>query len=221
MADFKEKIATALEQLDHTNDAHWTEEGQPRTSVVQKLAENAAIRRQDIEAAVPGFVRKVSVTASPKAPSGSVEPIVSTGDETSGGPREVSVEEYRVFMHRRVTDAEKALTDNDAEIHRRQANRKPLWAALEKAKNEEKAAFPPITQADNIKQFLASEHEKRRVAAGLVPMDAAYGARRGSANVRFTRPNRAVYDQSGNRIMPQSKVQSRTYRGLAPVKTGT
>lgn len=56
----KETIITALSQLDHSNNDHWVDDGLPRTSVVQKLANDPTIRRQDINEAAPGFARKNS-----------------------------------------------------------------------------------------------------------------------------------------------------------------
>jgi len=54
-----EKIHGALNQLDHGNDDHWLDDGTPRTGVVQRLAGDQTITRQDIAAAAPEFRRKI------------------------------------------------------------------------------------------------------------------------------------------------------------------
>lgn len=77
MAD-NEKILAALARLDHGNDDHWLDDGAPKTGIVQRLADDQTIRRQDIEAAAPGFRRR-GETVEQVEQDEQVEPSVSDG----------------------------------------------------------------------------------------------------------------------------------------------
>src|SRR5665213_4019984 len=95
----KENITDALAKLDHTNDNHWTDDGQPRTSVIRELAKDPNITRKEIVTASPGFLRK---PPAPPADADGAALIPETGavaakpDETSaeagGVPLETSLE---------------------------------------------------------------------------------------------------------------------------------
>lgn len=50
-------INAALDGLDHANDAHWTSDGLPAMKVIEDLTGDKSIKRSDVEAAQPGFVR--------------------------------------------------------------------------------------------------------------------------------------------------------------------
>jgi hypothetical protein len=52
-----DKIRDALELLDVTNNDHWLREGEPRTGVIQRIATDMTITREEIQEAWPGFKR--------------------------------------------------------------------------------------------------------------------------------------------------------------------
>ena len=54
-----EDIRLALELLEPSNDESWTEEGLPRVEVICGLMNDDTVTREEIEAALPGFVREV------------------------------------------------------------------------------------------------------------------------------------------------------------------
>jgi hypothetical protein len=68
------KIRNALAQLDPANDDHWTADGLPSTSAVQKIANDPTIRLRDIQAAAPGLERpKPQDRDIPKATAEAIE----------------------------------------------------------------------------------------------------------------------------------------------------
>lgn len=54
------RLANALRQLDPENDDHWTKLGKPAMSAVEQLYGSAAVTRDEVEAAIPGFTRDVA-----------------------------------------------------------------------------------------------------------------------------------------------------------------
>lgn len=54
-------IRAALQQLDPSNDEHWTQDGLPRTDVMQKLTGRKNLTRQEITAADETFSREVAI----------------------------------------------------------------------------------------------------------------------------------------------------------------
>jgi len=178
-----EKLRAALSQLDHGNDDHWTADGSPRTSVVQKIAADQTITRTHINEAAPGFARNAKL-ASATDPVENVgednkpskfTPVITDDEmgqiDTSGkGEGEpLSEAEVEAVLKKRVKAAEDAI--NAAILKRKDANNEEIAArkAYEKACFDLQHAFPPKTQADNIKDFLADQHRQRQIAAGLVP----------------------------------------------------
>lgn len=55
------RLQSALEQLDHGNDDHWTKNGAPRIDAVEKFFGGAGITRKDIQRIAPKLVREQSV----------------------------------------------------------------------------------------------------------------------------------------------------------------
>lgn len=223
MADqvkYHENIKTALAQMDHNDADQWTEEGLPRTGTVQKLANDQTIRRQDIGDALPGFVRKVSVTepaASVEtiAPVAAkpVEPIAPVGGEGAdigpimdGGTTLVDTRpteaEYRAHLNQAVMDAEEAYIANKKELAACHAQEQPLRMEIERTKKVRAAAFPPMTAAQNIKEYLAGEHQKRIETARLNQVDAAMGK---GNSLGWKRPIRPVLGVNGEMVMPMSR----------------
>ena len=68
------EIKQALAQLDHNDDAHWTEDGLPRVDVVAGLTGDKGLKRSDITNAAPDLVRgskKAEASQDDTQPSGS------------------------------------------------------------------------------------------------------------------------------------------------------
>jgi hypothetical protein len=67
MAD--KKILDAVNQLDPTNDNHWTADGLPRLETVRMFASDSSLTREQVEQAAPGVKRpKAEAPAAPSAP---------------------------------------------------------------------------------------------------------------------------------------------------------
>ena len=64
-----EKIKEALAKLDHTNDAHWTQDGQPRLDALKFLAGEDVNRDQVLQAA-PELTRATAAAAAQAASAG-------------------------------------------------------------------------------------------------------------------------------------------------------
>ena len=58
-----ERLAAALRQLDPENDDHWTKLGKPTMSAVEQFYGSAAVTRDEVEAAIPGFNRDAARAA--------------------------------------------------------------------------------------------------------------------------------------------------------------
>lgn len=57
-AELNQKLQRAIFTLDPENDDHWTKDGQPAMSAVEKLYGSSAITRADVRAAAPEFSRE-------------------------------------------------------------------------------------------------------------------------------------------------------------------
>ncbi len=177
----KAQILAALAQLDHNDPGHWTDDGLPRTSVVQKLASAPEVKRSDIEAAAPSFMRNdpqaaPDTSAKPEADikaDVNVEidaaPVVVEEDNWSPDEREAADMKVQAAETRKqVADA--ALVAARKELH-------DATKAHDKAIQERNTAFPPLSAADNIKQFLASEQRKRAEMLGVSVLDRSIAMR--------------------------------------------
>lgn len=68
MTAFNLSIGDALDQLDHSNQNHWTADGKPRIDTMRLLTGNNQLTREDIVAEFPDFVRVVQVVTPPPPP---------------------------------------------------------------------------------------------------------------------------------------------------------
>lgn len=164
----KEKIRAALSQLDHANDQHWTDDGLPRTQVVQELAAEGGIKRSDINEAAPGFMRKAG-DAMGDPPETTADGKAATGTEPSApviAASEMSEDEANALLARNISAAEAELEDARAQIRDGQAREKRGIVALHAAQEAYTRMFPPMTQMDATKEYIASENLKRALAVG-------------------------------------------------------
>lgn len=191
-----EKIRAALQQLDPANDAHWTDDGLPRTGTVQKLASDAAITRKDIQEAQPGFQRE-PINPPPAAdenldilagepPEGSDDPANNTGEFMSEG-------EVRAVLEKRVKDAAQALADAQEAVRDAHKAVTARQADLVSARGDLTREFPPMTAAQNVKAYIASEMEQRARAfghTGIAPGSQIDAAMQRSNSRGWRRPSR-------------------------------
>ena len=56
-AELNAKLLRAVQSLDPDNDAHWTKDGKPAMTAVEKFYGSADVTRADVEAVAPGFTR--------------------------------------------------------------------------------------------------------------------------------------------------------------------
>lgn len=61
------KIKSALGQLDHDNDKHWTKGGEPDLATVMKLADLDGLKRADVQRVEPDFKRRAPVSEDKKS----------------------------------------------------------------------------------------------------------------------------------------------------------
>lgn len=169
------KIREALKGLDATNDKHWTDDGLPREGVVQKLANDLTLTRKEISDAFPGFQR-TPVEANKETgagPKGEPKFDPLTGDEvlaaSHADPAKNTGEfmtdaEVKDLLERRLADAEQEVVNAQAAV--RDANRRVVIAnaAVVDRRTDLSREFPPLTVAQNIKNYIASEQAQRAAA---------------------------------------------------------
>ena len=217
-----QKITDALKMLDHANAEHWTDDGLPRTSVVQKLAGDSTIKRGDIQAAAPDFARKPltdadGATLTPGSGGGGIdggtklaseapiEPPTEGDGGIDGGP--MTEEEVRVVLDNRVRDADHALLTAMANVTEGQRIVREAQKAVATARNERQSAFPPLSASENIKQHLARQQERLIAAHGGIParidQAMAFGNSRG-----WARPQRQFVQPDGTVVTAGPRVQA-------------
>lgn len=179
----KEKILAALAQLDPSVNEHWTDDGLPVTKAVQAFANDPEIKRSDINEVAPTFTRESAAkkdAAPARKPEMVDEPeeLLSDGSNAEGsGETKDEVDDLGVVSD---DQAEAAFAEASARVERAkqaqaEANRAVADAikARDKAQRDLEATHPPLTHAQNIKQFLRGEAETRARKMGA---QGVYGA---------------------------------------------
>lgn len=173
----KDAITQALSQLDHTNDEHWTDDGLPRTSVVQKLANDPEIRRTDIQAAAPNFARKTGDDqGDPKEQTASGTPAEPTAPATADvTASDASEGDVRADAQERLDRAEEAVLEARKDLDDARKAERAAINELDAAKLDYARKFPPLTAAENIKQHLRHEQDMRAAKVQTAPSGMVYG----------------------------------------------
>jgi hypothetical protein len=210
----KDKIVSALAQLDHNNEGHWVEDGLPRTGVVQKFAGDQSITRQQINEAAPGFSRQVpdkepvpeqtvpdTETTTP-AEAAKHAPARAANDD--GGTVLAFTEQEREKFRRAVVEAEADYNQSLKDLETMRRHVLACKAALEQAVADERAKFPPISAAQNIQNYLAASLEERRRAAGQQPQGIPANFGRGMGR-RIGASKPFFFDKDGKPIQAQSR----------------
>jgi hypothetical protein len=193
------KIRAALLQLDAANDDHWTDDGLPVTSVVQRLATDQTITREDIQAAQPGFERGAHAPIEPVAVMDSAfgaEPESAAADAES---RELTDEELLAVLTQAVKDQEKVLEAARQKQKDGAAEERAAIAALNKAQANLTHAFPPLTPEQNIRLHIEAQNAERAARAGyrLPPSQLDAAMSRGNARGWGRRAVRAISGPDG------------------------
>lgn len=165
-----QKIREALKLLDPANNDHWTDDGLPRTGVVQKLVNDQTIKRPDISAAAPGFERpkigaKLPEQATAAPATGA--PIPLSTDFTKQSGELMTDAEVQSILKARVDDAQARIVAARENVGKWQKEGLAAQRALESARVDYQREFPPLTAAQNVKDYIASENLKRTQLAGV------------------------------------------------------
>lgn len=207
------KIRAALDQLDPANDKHWTDDGLPTEGVVRQFARDQAISRKDIQDAHPGFQRNATKPAPDNLDPLTGEPVVEAIPGSGGGVIESNEDptkntgelmtdaEVRAILDGRVKAANEELAAAQQMV--RDANNRVLKAqtGIVSAREQLTREFPPMTQAQNIKEYIASEMAQRAAAHGHgepgVPGSRIDAAMQRSNSRGWRRPSRKGPVQTG------------------------
>jgi hypothetical protein len=204
--DREQSIRTALMDLRHDDDSHWTADGAPKLSVVQTLANDPTIKRTEIQEIAPNLMRGQIGTETGGAPAGKdvLAPALSS-EQDRIVQRLAAAKERLAAAHRGVDSARAEL---------RNAEKEQTAAKLAHDK-----AFPPRTPAEVIKEHHASQMRQRAEQAAMgrvAPLQAKY----------LTRPRGAAYQQkdaNGRPIPLTGAVAAQgpvTIRQMTPVHPG-
>ncbi len=201
MPTSKEAIAEVLKSFDHTTDDIWTDDGAPLVSEVARLTNDKAITRAQINEALPGFARKTSETIDENTQAPVAKNVTITlppqelEDQGANDPTsQLSTDDIRAILTRRVRDAEQGLVDaRNAAASARQAET-AAEQRLSRAILNHQRRFPPISVAENIKAHLAAQGRLAMERAGLaedgrsqIDISMDISRRRG-----FKRPSRPI-----------------------------
>lgn len=151
----EEKIRAALAKLDPENDDHWTTDGLPRMEVVAKDAKITNIRRTDITDAAPEFTRDNPVLGD--------QPAEVVAEDKPAEPAEdkpaesASREEYDEILEQLVADKAEAEEARDEAV----AAVDEIKRKLRETTAERDAKFPPMSQAEMIKNYQRGQQKQR------------------------------------------------------------
>lgn len=204
MATDKNDLVEILQNLDHADDSHWTDDGLPIVKIVQELTGDKTITRAQLNDAAPGFSRKVGDAGI-------------AGDETGGAPASevqasddglfddrmdpdidgpgvpLTEEEAEAILRRRVSDSELALEASRKAIADAQAEFIRASKRVDRSRADLNRRFPPLGFSENIQQHLAKQQqllmERVTGGAGKGQLDQAMAIRNRRG---WTRPERPV-----------------------------
>lgn len=146
----KEKLETVLGSLDPENDDHWTGDGSPKLDILSSLI-GERVTRALVTKEFPLYNREYAA-AHAKEMAGSVP------DEPKPEP-----EENALFVA--VDDAEEILLGARHVVDVAAKNLTKAQENYEAALKARDDAYPPLTNSQNIRDFL-DEQQKQRIARG-------------------------------------------------------
>lgn len=204
MATDKNALVEILQNLDHADDSHWTDDGLPIVKIVQELTGDKTITRAQLNDAAPGFSRKVelaseTVEGNNGAPASEVQAsddglFDDRMDPDIDGPGvPLTEEEAEAILRRRVSDSELALEASRKAIADAQAEFIRASKRVDRARADLNRRFPPLGFSENIQQHLAKQQqllmERVTGGAGKGQLDQAMAIRNRRG---WTRPERPV-----------------------------
>lgn len=161
----KEAIKEILDTLDITVDTNWTDDGMPALDVVQALANDETITRDQVNDAAPGFIRQVGEA---ELKNTTIAPVVrSTPDYVVDN--EFTDAKMREILDRRVNDAQDAINEAQKLLSEATLEVTRCQKRLARAHEDRKRRFPPITPAQNIKAHLEAQGREAMRRHGLDP----------------------------------------------------
>jgi hypothetical protein len=162
-------LIEALQLLDPTNDAHWTQDGAPRIDVLKELTGDQELSRAMIVNAAPEFSR--AAAAASAAP-----PSVVAASETKTETPDVVVEEQEEFsepkgeielareelqaIEQEIAERREDINERSRELQKRVDRQDELIKLL-----DDTAGSSHMRNQDNIMQFLASQQRQREMRA--------------------------------------------------------
>lgn len=169
----KNNLGDALETLNPENDDHWTADGAPKLDALEMVM-GEKVKRADVTKLFPLFTRKVSIENAVIAKAESETAL----EEAAKAP--VIEEDTGEALHDAVDKAEDLLNEARASLDastialgKAQEN----YASVLKARDD---AYPPLTNTENIREFLDEQHRQRvarNSGAFIRATDAAYLAK--------------------------------------------
>lgn len=117
----------------------------------------------------------------------------SNADPSKNTGELMTESEVRTILEKRVTDAEQAVADAQKAVRDSQKAVLDRQSDLQGARDDFRREFPPMTQAENVKQYIASEMAQRARAHGyngLAPGSQIDAAMQRSNSRGWRRPSR-------------------------------
>lgn len=212
MAD-NAKILETVTKLDKTDDTQWTDDGLPRVEVVKALVDDSTLTRAQINEAAPGFSRNPPTPKGDETGGAPPASTIQTGDESipddefdariepevNGPGEQLTEDQVRAILTRRIGDAETRLERARADVNEANAELRRCEVRVQRAITDSNRRFPPISAAANIKQHLAAQQARliaevqARGDYGTGQLDQAM-QRRNSRG--WSRPSRPVQNAS-------------------------
>lgn len=194
-------LIESLKKLDVNNDNHWTADGLPRLDTVRMLASDAALTREKLDSAAPGFTR--STAATWEAPSAAPTKSTQSQAHAAAGNAQAAaqtVQASQAAVTATVTEqpkedeaeqgsevdayeaAMKALAEAEANTaDKRQAKEKAdrefveAQEAEDAARKKADALRPVETQGSVIQEYLAAQQRDMEAKAALAAKLAEQG----------------------------------------------
>jgi len=192
----KEKLGAALESLNPENDSHWTADGAPMLDAL-KVIMDEKIKRADVTNLFPLFTREIS---KENATFAEAEAELAL-EKAAASP--VVEQDIGEALHEAVDEAERNLDEARGYVDEAAKNLTEKQIIYEKALKARDDAYPPLTNTENIREFLNEQHKQRiaRYARGdefirkadaaylaKAPIDKAYAAKRNRGTRRPVHP---------------------------------
>ena len=144
----KNNLGDALETLNPENDNHWTADGAPKLDALETIM-GEKVKRADVTKMFPLFTREVSKDNAATAKA-----------ETEAALEEAPIVEVDVgeALHDAVDDAEKALNKARNILDESTIAMGKAQGVYENALKARDDAYPPLTNTENIREFLDEQH---------------------------------------------------------------